>query len=231
MKMPTLGILNKVDESILSTIKDKKQRDYLGCSSLGDECERKIWYGYRQRKPVDNPRVQRIFDMGNVIEDYLISLLKKVDGISIFEKDDDGNQYGVEFLNGRVKGHIDGVIVGLPESKEPHLLEIKSMKNSVFNQYKKKGLKANSDTYHGQMQLYMGGLNLSNGLFIAMNKDNQELYVERVKFCEFEFKVLKAKAESILNSNTPPIKAYGKPETFFKCKMCNHREECMSYGE
>jgi len=225
VKLPTMGTLGLIDRGILSEIK-KGGRGYLGISQIGHECDRKLWYDYTSPKPVDDARIKRIFDFGNMIEDYVVGLLRKA-GLTVYDKDENGKQFGVVLAGGTVAGHSDGVVTGLPESSKPHLLEIKSMKNSSFNQLKKKGVKACSDTYWGQVQGYMGELKLENCLFIAMNKDNCELYQERIKYDPFLHKALINRAIDITSLDIPPKRMTTK-KTFFKCKMCSHYEECWN---
>ena len=118
-----LGTARLVDESIEKRCKSQTPRDYLGASILGTECDRQLWYQFHHPKPVDDPRVQRIFDLGNILEDYMIKLLKE-SGIEVWDVDADGEQFG--FIDEEVAGHCDGVAQGFPESTVPHLLEFKS---------------------------------------------------------------------------------------------------------
>ena len=48
-------ISNIIDEAIVKKNKEVKQRTYLGASSLGDSCSRKIQYRY-MGKPIDDQR-------------------------------------------------------------------------------------------------------------------------------------------------------------------------------
>jgi len=214
-----LGLPLKFDDGC---VKPFKPRDYMGASIIGEECKRKLWYNFYQPKHMDDPRIQRIFDMGNVIEDYIVQKLKD-SGLTVYEKDALGEQFG--FVDGKIAGHCDGVVTGLPESSKPHLLEIKSAKNSSFNQFVKNGVQAQSSTYFVQMQVYMHKLNLERGLFVMMNKDNQEMYFERITYCPFEAEAALNNAKDVIASTSEPERAYPS-STFYKCKWCNWRKEC-----
>lgn len=53
-----------------------EERSHLGASLIGDECQRKLWYGFRWcggDKP--EPRVKRLFDRGHKEEDRFIDYL------------------------------------------------------------------------------------------------------------------------------------------------------------
>lgn len=219
------GTLSIIDSTILN--KDKKHRDYIGCSSIGDECERKIFFQFRFPKPVDNARVSRIFELGNVIEEHVIKILRE-SGFEVFDKDEKGNQYAVSFPC--LSGHIDGVITGLPESKKPHLLEIKSYKDSRFKTLMKEGVRVSDPKYYAQVNLYMEGMGLDRCLFVAYNKDTSEIYCERVEFCPFESAINKNKAVKIFNAKThEDLDRCASKETDYRCKFCNYTKECW-YG-
>jgi len=125
-----LGVARLIDNAIEEKVKKKESRDYMGASGLGMECSRQLWYSFHEPKPILDPRVNRIFDLGNMLEDYVIRLLRDA-GVTILTHQDDGKQFG--FVDGDIAGHIDGVITaGLPESTKPHLFECKSANDKNF---------------------------------------------------------------------------------------------------
>ena len=222
MKMPEYGIEQMINSALVCKRKsDTHERHYIGASLLGDQCDRKIWY-YRYEPPaIKDGRVLRIFRIGDYFEDFVIEMLRDA-GVKVFNVDENGKQFG--FVDGEVSGHCDGVVVGLPESDQPHVLEVKSMNNSTFNQLKKKGLKATNIKYYGQIQVYTLKLELQDGLFIAMNKDNQELYFERLKLDKFYAMALIEKGKEIAKLTTPPKRTFKK--NFYLCNMCGKKKEC-----
>ena len=206
-----IGLPKLIDDGIMARVKKAAPRTYLGASGLGEECARKIWYRYKQPKMIENPRVHRIFDMGHIIEDYIVRLLRDA-GCTVYTEMPDGEQFGFE--DGKLAGHIDGVITGLPESSKPHLFEAKSAKASGWKEFVKKGCQTTNMTYYVQCQIYMQKMKLDRALFVVMNKDTQELYFERIKY-------VKAMADHYLNRGheiaaavEPPDRQYSK-STFF----------------
>jgi hypothetical protein len=224
MQLPPMGVHDRIDRALLKSHGEKKRREYLGASLLGEECTRRVYYEYYFPKPIDDARRLRIFQVGNLFEDYVIKLLKNA-GIKVFTEDENEEQFGFIAFDGKVAGHIDGVVKGIPESTKPHLLEIKSANDASFKQFKKSGVKKQSDRYYGQVQIYMGEMNLEKCLFVIINKNTQELYFERIDYCIFEHKVCMNKAEEILNATEPPERAYNN-SNFYRCNMCPYREEC-----
>ena len=65
-------ISNIIDKAIVNRNKEVKKRTYIGASSLGDSCSRKIQYRY-MGQPIDDNRdfdakTLRIFQFGHEIE-------------------------------------------------------------------------------------------------------------------------------------------------------------------
>lgn len=86
--------LNKIAEQILIDIDnycDKKwedeDRNHLGFSLIGDDCQRKLWYTFRWcggEKPT--PRLKRLFNRGHLEEDRFIDYLRGI-GCKIYPFD------------------------------------------------------------------------------------------------------------------------------------------------
>lgn len=219
-----MGLALLVDKAIARKAEEKQHRDYMGASGIGTECSRQLWYSYHAPKQITDPRVNRIFDLGNSVEELVIGWLREA-GLTVYEVDDNGDQFG--FTDGPIAGHIDGVVIGLPESTKPHLLEVKSANAKRFKSFQDKGYKTDPK-YWVQIQTYMLKMNLENGLVVVMNKDNCDLYFERVKLDKrfAERKLSRAKEIAALVDD-PPIRQYSSKD-YYKCKWCDHREECWS---
>ena len=86
-----------VDQAILDAEALKPRRAYIGASSLGDECSRKIQYRYLDA-PIDPdkkfpPKTLRIFSLGHIIEDEMVKLLRQA-GFDLRVQDSKGKQFG-----------------------------------------------------------------------------------------------------------------------------------------
>lgn len=219
-----LGIAKLIDDAIVKQVQEKGSRDYMGASGLGTECSRELWYSYHQPKPILDPRVNRIFRVGDLYEDYVIKLLRDA-GMTIYTEMENGEQFG--FVDGKIAGHIDGVITGLPESTKPHLLEIKSANAKRFKAFTEKGFKSDKK-YWTQIHVYMLKMGLGDCLVVVINKDNCELYFERVKLDKKFAERQLLRGHEISNMvNDIPVRPYSKP-TFYKCKFCNYHSECWN---
>jgi hypothetical protein len=56
----------------------------------------------------------RIFERGHVMEDCMVAWLRDA-GFDLRTRKPDGEQFGFSVADGRLQGHIDGVIVDGPE--------------------------------------------------------------------------------------------------------------------
>lgn len=64
-----------------------ENRRHLGFSLIGDECQRKLWYGFRWCKtPKPSPRVKRLFDRGHKEEERFIDYLQGI-GCTVYPFD------------------------------------------------------------------------------------------------------------------------------------------------
>ena len=225
--MPKYGVARVIDEAIMKKAREKERRNYLGMSEIGEECLRKLWYSYRDMdKVVDDARVQRIFRLGDHVETIVVGLLKDA-GLTVYDIDPDtGKEYRVSDLDDKYGGGIDGVVVGLPESAKPHLLEIKSASNKRFNQLLKSGYEEWDSKYKAQIHSYMHYFKLDRCLVVVYNKDTSELYFERIPVDPFEAEVNKQKAQLVISSEQKLDRAYKKKN--FKCNWCKYKEGCWS---
>lgn len=218
---PKNTTLSAIDKAIEERAESHASRSYMGLSGIGEECDRKLWYSYHQPRKTTDARVNRIFDTGNMFEDLVIKWLKEA-GFKIYEPPK-GEQFGGS--DEMLAWHIDGVIEGLPESSKPHLLEIKSAKDSSFKKFQKEGCEKANINYFVQCLTYMEKEGLERALFIVVNKDTQELYMERIKASKMEARGYIERARDIAKSEIEPSRKY-KNSAFFKCKFCDWREEC-----
>ena len=165
-------------EKINNTRYEELPRPYLGMSMLGHHCPRFMWLYFRWCfKETYTARSYRIFEKGHREEVYIEDILKGV-GIKIW-----GQQ--TEFIGetGHIRGHIDGICSGVLEApKTDHLAEYKTMKDVYFRDLKKMGIKISKPTYYAQAQCYMHYAKLKRCLFVVVNKNTDELYIERIKY-------------------------------------------------
>jgi len=192
----------------------------MGASLIGHDCERYIWLTFRWAlTPTFPGRVLRIFETGKREESRLVEELRGI-GATVWETDPDtGDQWRVSACNGHFGGSLDGVAQGLPEApKTPAVLEFKTHGHKSFTDLIAQRLRKSKPQHFDQMTVYMGLMNLERGLYMAVDKDTDDVYTEWVHFDQERFNVLLEKAQRLIDSTEPPAKLSEDP-AHWQCKM------------
>lgn len=207
--------------------KPQKHRPHMGASIIGHKCDRYIWLTWRWAlKPTFPGRVLRMFDTGSREESRLVAELRGI-GAEVWDADPaSGRQWTVTACNGHFSGSLDGVAKGLPEApKTPAVLEFKTHNNKSFNDLVKKRVKESKPQHYAQMIAYMGLMQLDRALYMGVNKDTDDVYVEWVHFDADEFARIMARAERLIEATTPPWRI-STDKDFFECKYCSFWNHC-----
>ena len=207
------------------------KRGYLGGSSIGEECERKLWYSFRDcSAPSFGGRLYRLFNRGHREEPTFVEELNGI-GCEVHEVGPDGKQFGISLFGGHFRGHCDGVALGIPEApKTWHLLEMKTSNSKEFKKVKEKGVDVAKPVHFAQMQIYMSELKLTRALYMVVNKETDEIYTERLRYDATYVGCLKDKAERIIFSAQPPERISDRADAWV-CKFCDARELCHGLSD
>lgn len=209
-----------VDQAILR--ENKSSRNYLGTSSLGESCDRALWYSYHTPKQTDDPQTLRKFNVGHALEPVVLKWLQDA-GLQVWTSDSNGNQFGFE--DGIIQGHIDAVIRGIPGDEDTaYLGEVKTANQFNFKAFVKEGI-GHNEKYLVQVHVYMHKMKLKKCLFIVVNKDSQELYFEVINYDEFVAATALQRGFTIAESSEVPDRKYAT-KSYFRCKMCTYYKEC-----
>lgn len=177
------------------------QRQHLGASVMGHRCERYLWLTYHwAAHPQHDGRQLNLFERGKRAEKWIIHDLRRA-GFVVHSQ-----QKKATGLPPRLGGSIDGIIEGLVESKESHLLEIKTHSVKSFDYLEKNGVKRAKPEHWIQMQVYMRALKLNRAYYLAICKNDDRLYPERVRFDAEAADFAIARAARITELRHPPEK-------------------------
>jgi CRISPR/Cas system-associated exonuclease Cas4 (RecB family) len=201
-------------------------RQYLGASIIGHHCERYLWLGFRLagREQFDG-RMLRLFDRGQREEAVFVSELRAI-GCEVHDVNPDGSQFAVSNLGGHFRGHMDGAVLGIPESPATwHVLEFKTHSSKSFKELEAKGVVATKPMHYAQMQVYMGLAGMTRALYLAVNKDTDALYQERIEYNAEHFKSLMQRAERVIYSPEAPAPVSHDP-SWYQCKFCHFHAQC-----
>jgi hypothetical protein len=126
-----------------------------------------------------------------------------------------------------VSGSIDGIIEhGVPEApKTPHVLEIKTHGKKSFESLLKDGVEKSKPMHYVQMQMYMAGMKLDRALYVAICKDDDRIYTERVKLDKAVAKKGVVRGHRIVLADRMPPPLSTDP-TWFECRFCAAHEFC-----
>jgi len=211
----------------LEAAAEPPHRAHLGASILGDPCRRKLWYHFRWcTSPQHSGRTLRLFRRGQLEEQQLNNDLRAA-GVEVYEVDPEtGEQFRCTFCNGHGGGSMDAAGIGFVEApKSWHVIEYKTHGDKSFKALCKDGVEKSKPLHWAQMQLYMGMFKMKRAFYLAVSKNDDSLYGERVHFDHEAFDKLIAKAQSIIDSPEPLERLSEKPE-WYECKWCDHRMIC-----
>lgn len=212
----------------------QEARTYLGASRLGVACERALQFEYAQA-PVDPGRefagrMLRIFERGHVMEDCMVLWLRDA-GFDLRTRDRSGNQFGFSVADGRLQGHVDGVIVGGPEGYGyPCLWESKCLGGKSWRELDKHKLAVAKPVYAAQVALYQVYLDLHEqpALFTALNADTMEVYAELVPFDAGLAQRMSDRGVKVIAATEAGelLPRAFTDSTHFECKFCAWAERC-----
>ncbi len=223
-----------IDEALARERATQASRTYLGASRLGVACERALQYEYAQA-PVDAGRATcgrmlRIFERGHVMEDCMVGWLRAA-GFDLRTRKKNGEQFGFEAADGRLQGHVDGVIVAGPEGFQyPTLWENKCLGAKSFRELEKNRLAVAKPIYAAQVALYQAYLDLHEhpALFTAVNADTMEIYAELVPFDAALAQRMSDRAVKVITATEAGelLPRAFADSTHFECRMCAWQDRC-----
>lgn len=205
-------------------------RDHLGASGIGAECERAIWYSWRwTTRARYTGRLLRLFQSGHLAEARFCADLRRI-GVTVLDVDPDtGRQWNLRDATGHFGGSMDAVAIGFPEApKAWHACEFKTHSAKSFGKLKSEGVEKSKPQHFAQMQVYMHLAGIERAFYLAVNKDTDELYQERIRYDAEAALRLMAKADRIIRSAEPPARISEDP-AWWQCRFCDHASAC--HGE
>lgn len=230
---PTLEAMHKAIEA--AGQQPTKVRDYVSPSMIGEPCERKIWYHMRgyEGEPINHKGLYAIED-GHRTESLIIERLRRVDGVTIWDKDKSGEQYG--FHDELMKGFVDGIIVGILQApRTVHVFEVKCCNEKKFNKLndlkekfgEKQALEQWDYTYFIQAQTYMKRFQLDRHYLVCATPGGRDVTSCRTEFQPSISDAIDGKAGRVISAKEPPERI-GSSKSFYQCKYCKFRETCWA---
>jgi hypothetical protein len=121
----------------------------------------------------------------------------------------------------------DGIVTGHPEApRTRHSLEIKTHSLKSFTTLDKDGVEKAHPKHWAQMQCEMKAQNTDRALYIAVCKDDDRIYTERVKVDYEAQEAIVERAKRIISSDRMPEPCSGASPSWYVCKMCAASDLC-----
>lgn len=211
-----------IEGRIYAALEAKREppRAHLGASQIGHPCARWLWLSYRWAVIEKHKgRILRLFRRGQDEEARIIEDLRAA-GLEISETDDNGHQHRVS-LGPHFGGSMDGIVLsGVPEAPaKRHVLEIKTHSKKSYDDLDKQGVEKSKPQHFAQMQVYMHLSGIDRALYVAICKDDDRIYTERVRYHKETAQALIDRAQMILDATEPPARISEDP-SWYQCRWC-----------
>lgn len=207
---------------------DEGPRSHLGASLIGEICLRKLVYANRwMHRERFSGSMLRLFNRGHKEEFRFVEWLKGI-GANVRELAENGKQFRISGVHGHYGGSLDGKML-LPERyglNIDFLLEMKTHNDKSFKKLEKVGVRLSKPKHWNQMCSYGEAANHSYGIYIAINKNDDDIYIEVV---ELDLALGKKnngeKALNVCGATSLPPKIAANP-AYEECKYCSMAGIC-----
>lgn len=179
---PVCFAINRLIEEAEANNAEGNNRQYLGASSIGSECMRKIQYDWMC--DASHPlRIRDIFRRGHLFE----ALTKQHLIAAGFVFEPSARALGFKTAGGLFRGHCDGIITGgpdIPGIGYPCLWEHKALGAKGWRAIERHGVAKEYPHYAAQVLIYQAYLNLTDhpAIFTVTNADTLERVHEALPF-------------------------------------------------
>jgi hypothetical protein len=206
---------------------DDGLRPHLGASLIGHPCGRYLWLTFRwAARPSWEGRMLRLFDRGQREEAVIVTELRGI-GAEVSECQPNGDQWRVSACGGHFGGSLDGVARRLPGGSEINweLLEFKTHNAKSFKEVADKGVEKAKWQHYCQMQTYMALTGMTRANYIAVCKDDDSIYHERIHADAKTGRDMLDRAQSVIFAGEPLPKISDRPD-WYQCKTCHYHGQC-----
>ena len=206
----------------------KNTRQYLGASSIGEGCLRKIQYQWMCDATFESRKTD-IFQRGDFFEERTRAHLIAA-GFQFIPANSE--RLWFEALGGFFRGHADGLIEAGPEIPGliyPALWEAKCLNAKGWKNVDRDGLTGLNKKYASQVAVYQHYLGVTNpALFTVVNADDCARLHFAVPYNESLAQEMIERADVIINATRAGEllpRAFDDPNDW-RCRMCPFATRC-----
>lgn len=213
----------------------QERRPYVGASGVGHNCERATQFEFAgaPRETDFKPETLRKFDLGHMGEEIARAWFIDA-GFQLVQRNQrTGHLFAFSQMDGRFRGHPDGVFIGGPEIGGvgyPCLWEAKSVGSKTYREIGKDGLKKARPGYYAQVAIYQAYLDLADhpAIFTVNNLDTGEQLHLLIQFDAEEAQRMTDRAVRIVQSTEAGelLPRPFKDKTYFECRFCAFANRC-----
>lgn len=211
---PQNGLVTLIDKRH-TEVAGRKPRPHMGASALGHPCDRWLWLSFRWAVIEQHEgRILRLFRRGQNEEATILADLELA-GVKI-----ETTQAHFTF-GGHLSGSADAIVSNVPEApKTRHVAEFKTHSDKSFSALIKDGVQKSKPEHWIQMQVYMHGAGLDRALYVAVNKNDDSLHIERIHYDKAAAEAAIARGRRISEADRMPEPVAGASPGWYQCKFC-----------
>jgi len=218
-------LLSEDLDKFCQTFYEQGHRNHLGASELGEECWRKLWYGFRWVKlDWHDGRMMRLFNVGHSAEPRFVSYLRGI-GFEVKEFDTDGKQFRISGAMGHYGGSLDGLCKAPSHYQlSEDIVFLNEFKTNGtgkgFDEVEDKGVAKAKPKHYSQMSQYGYKYGIKYAIYMIENKNDSNI---TIKIVELDWNLgaqLEKKANDIIFSKEAPPRI-SENKSFFNCKYCH----------
>lgn len=196
---------------------------WLGASMIGHACQRYVALSFRCAfHDALKGQTLRIFENGNKAEDRIVADLEASGKIKVTDRQ---RQMDLPGGMGHAGVTLDGVVCeDWNTFPEYFVLEMKTMNAKGWKELAVNGVKKSKPQHWGQVQFGMKVTGLQAALYVAENKDTNELYLEYVAFDAEAAERLAGLVRAVLAGGE--LARCNEAPTWYACQWCSSHGIC-----
>lgn len=217
-------------DQFCQTYYEQGHRNHLGASEVGDECWRKLWYGFRWAKVEHfEGRMMRLFNVGHAAEPRFVAYLRGI-GFEVKEFNEDGKQFRISGALGHYGGSLDGMCKA-PERyqlSEDIILSLSFKTNNTGSGYAKVAeqvLQKSKPKHWAQECQYGYKTGIKYCIYMIENKNDSDITFKVIELDWNYGAQLEKKAEQIIFAKEPPPRISENP-AMQVCQWCHLKGIC-----
>lgn len=166
----------------------------------------------------------RLLNRGHLEEARFMALLEMI-GIQVEDPGENG-QARLSAVEGHAGSALDAVMTNCPDVPGQRILgEFKTSNDAGFKKVAKDGCRIAKPEHYVQMQLCMKATGFTHTLYMVVNKNNDDIYVEIIPYDEKAANAALERMRTIIHAPSAPRGISSDP-SWFKCGWCKSSALC-----